>query len=356
MAKRTTKQKQKPVHLKIVFSGTRALVCLVLLALLVGAYFFVPRWFPLNTDTPIDGDTDALVWHTVDVGQGDCTIVQFPDDKVLMVDAGTPTSYGAIVEYLDAWQITTIDWFVITHPHDDHYGSAQKLLENKNLKFNQLYCSSYPSTNKTYQFINDYDFQNPQNGDKLEGEDYTITFVLTTYSLSETNPNNASLMMTIEYYNKIFVLTGDSESNTDNDFINSATALNIFDDKTDKQIILKVAHHGAANGSSEKFLSFIFNSIMENNFALISCGKNNKYGHPTEAALNRIGKYVAAENILVTMDVGPIVVQTTASTLTINGTEAPFSTIAYSTIFITIGVVIVVLCFCQFNTKTTKRK
>ena len=357
MAKRSSQKSNLNVRLHFVFSGTRALVCLVLLALLLGAYLVVPRFLPL--DKPVDtsiNDGTSLVWHTVDVGQGDCTIVQFPDDKVLMVDAGTPDSYSAIIDYLDVWQIDTIDWFVITHPHNDHYGSAQKLLENQSLTFNELYKSECPSSNKTYQFMDDYPFQVPTNGDKIEGDDYTITFVLTTYNPSDSNVNNASLMMTIEYFDTIFVLTGDAEKETDDNFIRSATALGIFDNKNGKQIILKVAHHGAANGSTEKFLEFIFGDVPENYFALISCGKGNKYNHPTQAALNRLKQYVAEDNILITMEVGDIVVQATATGLIVNGAEAPFNTVAYSSIFIGIGVLIVILCFCEFHTKTVRRK
>ena len=360
MAKQTAKQKQtKTTRLRFVFSGTRAVVCLILLAILVGAYFFVPRWFPIDvggTGTQVENE-GSLVWHTVDVGQGDCTIVQFPDDKVLMVDAGKPSAYTDIIKYLNTWQITTIDWFVITHPHDDHYGAAPKLLADESLKFNELYYSPYPSTNKTYEFVNNYDFQAPKDGQAIKGEDYTITFVVAESTDGDDYPNDASLMMTIEYYNKIFVLTGDASSSMDDTFIANATEMKIFDSLTDKQVILKVAHHCSRTGSSDKFLNFIFNTVVpENNFALISCGKDNSYKHPHQEALKRLQTYVPSNHILITMDSGDIVIEATATTLTINDTEFPVSQIAYSTIFITIGVVIIVLCFCQFNTKTTKRK
>lgn len=364
MAKRTTNQKQKPVRLKIVFSGTRALVCLVLLALLVGAYFLVPRWFPINVDLGTS-DENALVWHTVDVGQGDCTIVQFPDDKVLMVDAGSELhdkSSTTILKYLQTWQITKIDWFVITHPDEDHYGGATKLLANEDLTFGALYHSTaydkYKEKATYYALVEKYNFQAPIDGEQIKGTDYdyTITFVSPFATDTAKDSNDASLMMTIEYGNKIFVLTGDASDKMDDTFITHASAMGIFDNKMNKQIILKVAHHGSRTGSSDTFLKFIFSATLGNNYALISCGLDNSYFHPHEEALNRLENYVATENILVTKDIGNIVIQATTNTLTINDIEAPFSTISYTTIFITIGVVIIVLCFCQFNTKTTKRK
>ena len=157
-------------------------------------------------------------------------------------------------------------------------------------------------------------------------------------------------MMTIEYYNKIFVLTGDASYNNGTNvealFIDHAADLGLFANTANQQIILKVGHHGSATSSGDEFLAFIFGVNPQNNFALISCGKDNKYGHPTDAALARLGKYCAADNILVTKDVGDIVVTAGKSTLTINGKDYRLS---YTMIFVGIGVAIVVLCFFNYG-------
>ena len=370
MAKQRTRNPR--YRIKFVFSGARVLICLALLAVLAGVYYYVLHWSPLKpTDTGSQTENiDGLVWHTVDVGQGDCTIVQFPDDKVLMVDAGSENhdkSSATILKYLQTWHITTIDWFVITHPDEDHYGGATKLLANDDLTFNELYYSTaYPKTSsKTYTaLIENYPFKAPDDGKVIKSVDYdyTITFVSPFSTDKANDSNDASLMMTIEYYNKIFVLTGDASSEMDDEFINHATALHIFDDNLDKQIILKVAHHGSRTGSSDTFLNFIFNpTITDNNFALISCGKDNSYKHPHQEALNRLDDYVSAEHLLVTKDVGDIVIQATENTLTINDTEVPSVNVTIYVIQSGICfavVVVIVCCFCRFeiNTKTARRK
>ena len=353
--------RRRPHRSLFTFSAIRLLICLVLLAVLVGAYFIVPRFINLNTTA--DSDAPALVWHTVDVGQGDCTIVQFPDDKVLMVDTGKPDAYTTIVKYLQNLHITTIDWLVISHPDDDHYGAAPKLLANNSLTFKAKYCSDYltrdkdETKKKTYRkMLDSYAFTVPEVGERIPGDNYTITFVSPAADdkISSTNlSNNTSLMMTIEFYNKIFVLTGDASDGTESHgtnveqyFIDHATDLGLFTNTLNQQIILKVGHHGSASSSGDEFLAFIFGANPQNNFALISCGEGNTYGHPTAAALARLGKYCAADNILVTKDVGDIVVTAGESTLTINGKDYRLS---YTMIFVGIGVAIVVLCFFNYG-------
>ncbi len=364
-------RKRNPRYrLKFVFSGARALICLVLLAALAGVYYYVLHWSPLK---PTDSGTqtenvDGLVWHTVNVGQGDCTIVQFPDDKVLMVDAGSENndrSSATIFKYLETWQITTIDWFVITHPDEDHFGGATKLLANDDLTFDQLYCTAaFEKDLASYiNLMTKYpNFHAPDDGEVIAGADYKITFVSPFSTDKAKDSNDASLMMTIEYYNKIFVLTGDASSAMDDEFINHATKMGIFDDNLDKQIILKVAHHGSRTGSSDTFLSFIFSDVIpDNTFALISCGKDNSYKHPHQEALNRLSKYVSDEHLLVTMDVGDIVIQATENALTINDTEVPSVNVmvyVFQSGMCFAVVVVIVCCFCRFeiNTKTVRRK
>lgn len=359
---KSQRSKNRSLRLKLVFSGKRILLCLVLLAVLAGAYYFIPRFFPINVNSD-DVATDAeLVWHSVDVGQGDCTIVQFPDNKVLMVDAGSELhdrSSTKIMQYLQTWQITTIDWFVITHPDEDHFGGAVKLLKNNSLTFRTLYKSAYNKELSSYQtLISSYPFIVPEDGQTINGIDYTITFVSPFVADNEhvTNPNDASLMMTIEYCNKVFVLTGDASSKMEDDFIEHATDMDIFDDKMNQQIILKVAHHGSRFGSSNKFLDFVFNTMIpENNFALISCGKNNTYQHPHQEVLTRLKNYVSPDHLLITMDTGDIVIHATPDALAINDTKFAINQITYQTIFISLGVLVVTLCFGKFNTKLSRR-
>lgn len=360
MPKSRTRRRQA-VRFDLTFSWTRIIVCAVLLAVLAGAYFFLPTilGWPATSDT----HAAALTWHTVDVGQGDCTVVQFPDNKVLMVDTGKSSAYDKIINYLDDRQITTIDWLVITHPDDDHYGSAAKLLDNPNLTFKEKYCESCQydvmtdssksdSARAAYQKMLDYGFTEPDDDLVIDGNDYNykITFVSPHATDAITKPNDASIMLTIEYYNKIFVLTGDAGTEVEPLFINRAAE--IFADNVNRQVILKVGHHGSRYSSGDAFLSFIFGADNHNNFAIISCGQDNRYGHPHDEALTRLQNYCATENILVTKDVGNIVVQATAETLTVNGQDYDVS---YTTIFISIGVVIVLICFVSFGARERRK-
>lgn len=352
-------RRQPAARFNLTFSWARFIICAALLAVLAGAYFFLPTilGWPATSDT----HAAALTWHTVDVGQGDCTVVQFPDNKVLMVDTGKSSAYDKIINYLHDWQITTVDWLVITHPDDDHYGSAVKLLSNPDLTFKDKYCencqydimqdkSKSDGARAAYQKMLDYGFTEPTDAMVIDGTNYKITFVSPHAADAMPNANDSSIMLTIEYYNKIFVLTGDAGTTVEPLFINRAAE--IFADNVNRQIILKVGHHGSRNSSGESFLSFIFGADNHNNFAIISCGQDNRYGHPHDETLTRLQNYCATENILVTKDVGNIVVRATAETLTVNGQDYDVS---YTTIFISIGVVIVLICFVSFGARKRRK-
>ena len=74
--------------------------------------------------------------HFIDVGQGDCTLVELPDGKKLLIDAGDSREGTAkkILKYLNALDIDVIDYFVITHPDMDHCGGADIIVKNKKIQ------------------------------------------------------------------------------------------------------------------------------------------------------------------------------------------------------------------------------
>lgn len=330
---------------RFVFSVPRLVLCVALLGIIFVGYLFAPKLW--GQTTVFDG-TKCLVFHTVDVGQGDCVIVELPDDKVLMVDTGLKSQYPAVKTYLNNLHIKTIDWFVNTHPDADHYGGLPDLLTD--FTIGKLYRADYPSTNATYNSIA-AQMVVPAAGEQIKGANYTITFVSPYATDNVKNANDASLMMTIEYQNKIFVLTGDASTKMEGLFTQRTT---IFADVADKQIILKVGHHGSSTSSGAEFLAAIFNPLSkENNFALISCGLDNKYGHPAPDTLARLAEYCAADNIWTTKDVGDIVVQAGENTLTINGQDYHVS---YTVVFVTLGVVAVGLCFFNYQLRPRSSK
>ena len=340
--------------MKFRYSATRAVVCVVLLGLLVLAYLNVPTFFNFNTKST----STNLILHTIDVGHGDCLVAELPDGKILMIDAGKSSKYLTVKNYLTKLGVTKIDWFVNTHPDDDHYGGLTDLM--RDYVISTIYRPAFEEIEMTASKLNAYsslvnkmygetdDVRVPETGEKIGKVGvYTITFVRP--SVSGSGKENAnSIMMTLEYENKIFVLTGDATTESEPTFI--ATTQAIFNNLAGKYVILKVGHHSSKTSTGTAFTNFIFNGTdKDKRFAIISCSTQDN--NPNGDTMNALAGYCNEANIFVTLYDGDIVVVATADSLVINGKQFD---IGYAAIFLVIGVAIITLCF--YNYATHKRR
>ena len=313
MSYRTDKEERKKI------SKRKAVIWLCVTAVLLTAFFVFASFYPPETwkyyvRTPeISKRRDGeLRLHFLDVGQGDCTLIELPDGKILIVDGGNGTeeTSAKILRYLNALEIKTIDFMVLTHSDSDHAGSLDKILKNKlvkkvyypkiddfsiNPEFAE-FCSAlqksgaekeYSEVGKVISSTGKYPYRivflspsatsNP-NGEygKVNTGDYTDGAI-----------NDTSAVLLIEYANRRALLMGDS-STTVEEKLMRADEKGVWntDALADLQLkadVLKVAHHGSSTASSEKFLQYI--GVRT---AVISCGKNNLYGHPETEVLHRL--------------------------------------------------------------------
>jgi beta-lactamase superfamily II metal-dependent hydrolase len=135
--KQTKKQKITKTDIKkikkyFVFSYLRLAICIVLLLAVAGVWYFAPiilkPQIAKNSGAP-------LYFHAIDVGDGDCLVVELPDEKILMVDTGTQSAFNSNVKnYLETklhydMNDKKIDYFINTHPDSDHYGGVYKLFQ-----------------------------------------------------------------------------------------------------------------------------------------------------------------------------------------------------------------------------------
>lgn len=238
--------------------------------------------------------------HYIDVGQGDCTFIRFPDKKTMLIDAGPTSSKNKVCEYLDDLfkqeSIDAIDYFLLTHQDSDHIGGASSVFEN--FQVNILYR---PMVLSTYEVEN---FGNPQNYKTSSGVYYDNAIVAAynepncsiRYSMADigwgnnkysvkflspsdnfySNSNDYSPIVKIVYGEKSFLFTGDAESKAENEVIENYSQ----DLKAD---VLKVGHHGSKTSTSQEFLSYVQPKI-----AIISVGMKNSYGHPAEETIERL--------------------------------------------------------------------
>ena len=193
----------------------------------------------------------------INVGQGDCTFIR-EHNRVTLIDTGGLTysdiANNNLVPFLRKNRIYKIDSVFITHYDFDHCGALANLQKEYKIDHVYDYYSSFP-INVGHLTFNNYN----------------------TYGLTSNDENNRSLVLSFHIFNKDFVIMGDAPSWVEKKII--------MDYESIPCDILKVGHHGSDTSSCEEFISY-----MHPKTAIVSCGKNNKYGHPSKsvvATLNR---------------------------------------------------------------------
>jgi len=225
-----------------------------------------------------DGEKRALrplSVHFIDVGQADCILLLLPNGEDMLIDAGKNSDGDIITAYLKALGVTDIEYAVGTHPHADHIGGMDDVL--RAFPTDVLYMPALSADTKTYKDVlaaaeeKNVPIQTAAAGVTVYNAD-GLSITMVAPSEENTDANNASAVLLVTYLNRTFLFTGDAEKESE--------ALVQGDIAAD---VLKVGHHGSTTSSSEAFL----NRIMPQ-YAVISVGNGNSYGHPAEKTLLRL--------------------------------------------------------------------
>ena len=218
----------------------------------------------------------------LDVGQADCTLISLPDGKHILIDGGNVNDGELIADYLKRQGIKKLDLMVATHPHEDHIGGLDDVLaatEVMKVYMPEISEKDMPTT-KTYEYfidavLNEGCAVSPAKAGEtvLKGEDYTLT-CLSPAKTDIGDMNNYSVVLMLSFKDADFLFTGDAEKDIENEILKSGYNI-------DAEVI-KVPHHGSDTSSSKKYLS-----AVTPYYAVISCGKDNSYGHPHAEVLER---------------------------------------------------------------------
>lgn len=225
---------------------------------------------------PLYSDNSAFAVHFINVGQGDAALV-LCDDMSMLIDGGKSKASDIIYTYLKNQGITCLDYLICSHPDDDHIGGLSAPLST--IKVKNVYAPDVEADTKAYRsFIQKTEeqgliIQHPSCGDILKFGSSTINF-LGPATVSENDKNNSSIVMKIKYGETTFLFTGDAEREEEQTLLNKGLL---------KSDVLKVGHHGSDTSTSYQFLR----EVMPE-YAVISVGKDNPYGHPTQAVLSRL--------------------------------------------------------------------
>lgn len=218
---------------------------------------------------------DVLTVTFIDVGQGDCTLLIAPDGKTMLVDAGSEGSYDAIAAVLEANHIDTLDVVVATHPHEDHIGSMDEVLNGCSVG---TFCTiSAPSDTDAYAHMIDALNHNgcptvyPVGGESIEwSETCTVTVLnpVKGYEMPD-DLNDASVVLRVKYGDTAVLLCGDAEA------LAEKRMLDTFPRSMLQADVLKLGHHGSASSTGYSFFL-----AVSPDCAVASCGAGNDYGHP----------------------------------------------------------------------------
>lgn len=213
----------------------------------------------------------------IDVNQADCTLIKMPDGKNMLIDAGNNSDGEYLTEYLKDEGIEKIDYLIGSHPHADHIGGLDDIIEN--FEIGTIYMPAVTTNTQTFeevlQAIKDkgMKIETATAGKKVLYGEVSAEFLSPAGDYYE-ELNDYSAVLKLTYGNKSFLFMGDAEILAEKEMIQK------FDLKSD---VLKLGHHGSGTSSHTEFLKAVSPEV-----AVISVGKNNDYGHPHKEVLKRI--------------------------------------------------------------------
>ena len=213
-----------------------------------------------------------------DVGQGDAAMFIW-DDGAILIDAGTNASQGDLVDYIDELGIDEIDCAVFTHPHEDHIGGADRVLEN--FEVDAVIMPDISADSITFSSMEECideegcPVYEAEAGGVYKFGDVTMTVLSPAKEFGDANLDSA--VVKIEYGEVSFLFMADCEREAELEALEA-----MGDDAFDCDVI-KIGHHGSYTSTSDELLSAVTPEI-----AVISCGKKNEYGHPHRETLEKL--------------------------------------------------------------------
>jgi competence protein ComEC len=223
---------------------------------------------------------DELAVHFLDVGQGDSILIQFPNDSVMLIDAGPDRSGAPVISYLKQQGVKKIDYLVATHPHADHIGGMAAVI--KEFDISKVYMPKVTHTTKTFEDMllsikkKGLKITPARAGLNIFEQDGCLQATFTApCSSGYDSLNNYSAVVKIQYGSTSFLLTGDAEDLSEKEML--ASGMNLQAD------VLKVGHHGSSSSTTPAFLKSV-----SPEYAVILVGAANDYGHPHQETLDNL--------------------------------------------------------------------
>ena len=217
--------------------------------------------------------TEGAEVHYIDVGQAECILIK-TSDKNILIDAGNLGYGNEIKSYLHANGVNSLDIFILTHPHADHIGSAPDIL--KSFSVEKLILPKIPSEYlPTTSIFEKTLLAASENGCTVSYAKPGTVFEFADTKLEIFGPcdtygdeyNNYSIVSKFTCGAVSYLFTGDAEEEAELDVINSGADLSCT--------VFSAGHHGSSTSNSKALMK-----AASPEYAVISCGIDNDYGHP----------------------------------------------------------------------------
>ena len=212
--------------------------------------------------------------HFIDVGQADSALV-LCDGDAMLIDGGNAEDSDLIYAYLKKLSIDELDYVVCTHAHEDHVGGLSGALNYASADIAICPVTDYDSRafESFLSYLGDTEITLPVPGDVYSLG--SASFEILGPVEPSDDPNNTSVVLRLEYGSTSFLFTGDAEISEEEDILLSGREL--------ESAVLKVGHHGSDTSTSWEFLS-----AVSPEYAVISVGAGNSYGHPSQSVISSL--------------------------------------------------------------------
>lgn len=232
-----------------------------------------------SSESPTTSINGVMRVHFIDVGQGDATFVELPNKETMLIDGGP--SKEVVADYVKNLGYNSITYVIATHPDSDHISGLPTVLDDFSVE--KFYMPEKEHTTQIFEKMLDSIASNGceaiyalSGKSIIDTTDLKISFVGPTKQYSDNNASSA--VVKLVYKGNSLLFTGDADYTAEKDMI--AAGYNLTAD------VLKVGHHGSSSSTSEVFLKAVNPKI-----AVISVGKDNSYGHPTQEVLTLLSEY-----------------------------------------------------------------
>lgn len=219
--------------------------------------------------------SNNLEIYYFDVGQADSILIKDNNNNIL-IDAGNNEDGEKLVNYLkNDLNITKFNMIVGTHPHEDHIGGLDNIIDSFDI--DTILMPNATTTSKTFESVLDsierkkYKITVPKTNEEFNYDNINLKILHT--GTNEKDLNNTSIVIKLTYINNKFLFMGDATSKVEKKLL----------EKDIESDVLKIGHHGSEYSTTNKFLEKV-----NPKYAIIQVGKNNPYKHPKQTTLDKL--------------------------------------------------------------------